>query len=78
MKLIGIADTTFARYDMAKSIVDELNSTGTGFRVSRYTVPGIKDLPVASLMLFNSGCDIVIACGMPGKKPVDKWKLNEY
>ena len=72
MKLIGIADTTFARYDMAKSIVDELNSTGTGFRVSRYTVPGIKDLPVASLMLFNSGCDIVIACGMPGKKPVDK------
>ncbi len=72
MKLIGIADTTFARYDMAKSIIEELGATGTGFRISRYTVPGIKDLPVASLLLFNTGCDIVIACGMPGRKPVDK------
>ena len=72
MKLIGVADTTFARYDMAKSIIDELGATGTGFKISRYTVPGIKDLPVASLLLFNRGCDIVIACGMPGRKPVDK------
>ncbi len=72
MKIIGIADTTFARYDMGSSIIDELNSAGTGFRTVRYTVPGIKDLPVACLILFNSGCDIVIACGMPGKKPVDK------
>jgi riboflavin synthase len=72
MKMIGIADTTFARYDMGRSIEDELGKTGTGFRTIRYTVPGIKDLPVASLILFEKGADIVIACGMPGKKPVDK------
>jgi riboflavin synthase len=72
MKLIGIADTTFARVNMYNSVMDELSKTGTGFRTMHYTVPGIKDLPVASLILFNSGCDIVIACGMPGRKPIDK------
>ena len=72
MKIIGIADTTFARYDMGKSAEDELGKTGTGFRIIKYTVPGIKDLPVASLILFRKNADIVIACGMPGKKPVDK------
>ena len=72
MKIIGVADTTFARFDMGASAIDELNSIGTGFRILRYTVPGIKDLPVASSILFSRGCDIVIACGMPGAKPVDK------
>lgn len=72
MKTIGIADTTFARYDMARSIESQLSQTGTGYRTERYTVPGIKDLPVACLILFKKGCDIVIACGMPGPKPVDK------
>ena len=72
MKIIGVADTTFARFDMGASAIDELNSMGTGFRILRYTVPGIKDLPVASSILFSRGCDIVIACGMPGPKPVDK------
>ncbi|MHB1708236.1 MAG: riboflavin synthase [Thermoplasmataceae archaeon] len=72
MKVIGVADTTFARFDMGASVIDELNSMGTGFRILRYTVPGIKDLPVASSILFSRGCDIVIACGMPGPKPVDK------
>ena len=46
MKRIGIVDTTFARYDMAKSAVDRLRSIGTGYRIIRRTVPGIKDLPV--------------------------------
>ncbi len=72
MKIIGIADTTFARYDMGNSIEDELGKTGTGFRIERYTVPGIKDLPVACMMLFERGADLVVACGMPGRKPVDK------
>ncbi len=73
MKIIGIADTTFARYDMAASAVDELNAIGTGFRIERYTVPGIKDLPVACIKLFEElECDIVLAMGMPGKMPVDK------
>ena len=47
MKRIGIADTTFARYDMGKSAIDELKSNKAGYKIIRYTVPGIKDLPVA-------------------------------
>jgi riboflavin synthase len=72
MKTIGVADTTFARFNMGESVISELNQIGTGFRILRYTVPGIKDLPVASAILFSKGCDIVVACGMPGPKPVDK------
>lgn len=78
MKKIGIADTTFARYDMGKSAIDELRSNKTGFRIIRYTVPGIKDLPVACKKLFEEKeCDIVIALGMPGSKPIDKQCAHE-
>ncbi|UCH90296.1 MAG: riboflavin synthase [Thermoplasmata archaeon] len=78
MKIIGVADTTFARFDMANSVIDELNSIGTGFRIERYTVPGIKDLPVACKMLFDDrNCDMVIALGMPGPKPIDKQCAHE-
>ncbi len=73
MKKIGIADTTFARYDMARSAINELESTGTGFQIIRYTVPGIKDLPVAcKKLIIEQGCDIVMALGMPGRKRLDK------
>jgi riboflavin synthase len=78
MKLIGIADTTFARYDMGTSAIDELKSNRTGFKIIRYTVPGIKDLPVACKKLFEEqNCDIVIALGMPGSKPIDKQCAHE-
>lgn len=78
MKRIGIADTTFARFDMAKSAVDELKSNATGFKIVRYTVPGIKDLPVACKKLFEEqDCDIVMALGMPGPKPIDKQCAHE-
>ncbi|MGM0510920.1 MAG: riboflavin synthase [Thermoplasmatota archaeon] len=72
MKKIGVADTTFARYDMYSSVVDQLEKTGTGFTTERYTVPGIKDLAIASQKLINNGCDLVIALGMPGPEPIDK------
>jgi len=78
MKIIGIADTTFARFDMAKSAIDELKSNKTGFKIIRYTVPGIKDLPVACKKLFQEkNCDIVMALGMPGSKPIDKQCAHE-
>jgi riboflavin synthase len=78
MKMIGIADTTFARYDMGKSTIDELKSNKTGLKIIRYTVPGIKDLPVACKKLFEEkNCDIVIALGMPGSKPIDKQCAHE-
>jgi riboflavin synthase len=72
LKIIGVVDTTFARYDMGRAAIDELRSNGIGFTISRYTVPGIKDIPVACEILFKEGADIIIALGMPGKMPVDK------
>jgi len=78
MKKIGVADTTFARFDMAKSAIDEISSNATGFKIIRYTVPGIKDLPVACKKLFEElHCDIIIALGMPGGKPIDKQCAHE-
>lgn len=69
---IGIVDTTFARFDMGRVAEEELKAVGTGFRIRRRTVPGIKDLPVACVNLIDEGCDIVLALGMPGPLPVDK------
>lgn len=78
MKIIGIADTTFARYDMGHSAIDELQKAGTGFRIVRYTVPGVKDLPVACKKLIEEQhCDIVMALGMPGPKQKDKMCAHE-
>jgi len=78
VKRIGVADTTFARVDMGGHTVDQLKRTGTGFKVERYTVPGVKDLPVAAKRLIEErGCDIVIALGMPGPEQIDKMCAHE-
>ncbi|HTX44331.1 MAG TPA: riboflavin synthase [Methanocella sp.] len=77
MAKIGIADTTFARYDMGGAAIDELRKNCSA-KIERYTVPGIKDLPVACKKLFDEHhCDIVMALGMPGSKPVDKTCAHE-
>ncbi|EMR74100.1 riboflavin synthase alpha chain [Thermoplasmatales archaeon SCGC AB-539-N05] len=78
MKRIGIVDTTFARYDMGKSAIDELKSNSNGLKIIHYTVPGVKDLSVACKKLFEEqDCDIVMALGMPGSKPIDKQCAHE-
>ncbi len=74
---VGIADTTFARIDMGKIAIDELRRI-CSLPYVRYTVPGIKDLPVAAKKLIEEkGCEIVIALGMPGPKPIDKQCAHE-
>lgn len=78
MKKIGIIDTTFARYDMAKDAIDEIKKNATNVEIERYTVPGIKDLPVAAKKLIEERqCDIVMAFGMPGKEMIDKQCAHE-
>ena len=78
MKKIGIVDTTFARYDMGHAAIDELKSNATGLKIVRYTVPGIKDIPVACKILFEEkNCDLILAFGMPGPKPIDKQCAHE-
>ena len=78
MKRIGVADTTFARVDMGAIAIDELKKLGTGFKVERYTVPGVKDLPVACKKLFSERqCDLIMALGMPGGQEIDKVCAHE-
>lgn len=77
MKRIGVADTTFARTDMAAAAIEELERRGS-YDVERYTVPGVKDLPVAcKLLIEEHGCDIVMALGMPGPEEIDKTCAHE-
>ncbi len=78
MKTVGVADTTFARVDMARHAVRALKGRGTGFKVVRRTVPGIKDLPVACRRLFlDDGADLCLALGMPGKAEYDRTCAHE-
>ncbi len=78
MKRIGVVDTTFARVDMASSAVARLKAAGTGFRIVRATVPGIKDLPVACRRLFREeNVDLCLALGMPGKADYDRTCAHE-
>jgi riboflavin synthase len=78
MKRVGVVDTTFARVDMARPAVRALQAQGTGFKVIRRTVPGIKDLPVACRKLFlEEGVDLCLALGMPGRAEYDRTCAHE-
>lgn len=75
---IGIVDTTFARLNMGRIAEEELKAQGTGFKIVRYTVPGIKDTPVASKKLIEEeDCELVMALGMPGSNEIDKVCAHE-
>ncbi len=75
---IGIADTMFARVDMFKIAKKALEDSMESYRIERYTVPGVKDLPVACKKLFEeNNCDICLALGMPGDKEIDKICAHE-
>ena len=77
MPTIGIVDTTFARFDMGRAAIDEIQQNAS-VNIRRATVPGIKDLPVASKKLIEEeGCDIIIALGMPGAQEKDKVCAHE-
>lgn len=77
MKRIGIADTTFARVDMARAAIHAIKKEASA-EIVRYTVPGIKDLPVAAKKLLEEEkCDIVMALGMPGGAEKDKVCAHE-
>lgn len=76
--ILGICDTTFARCDMAKFAIQKINSNYSDIKMIRKTVPGIKDLPLAcKILLEKEECNICIAIGMPGPKPIDKQCAHE-
>ena len=81
MNRIGVVDTMFARYDMGAEAIEELSQCpgyARRFEVLRRTVPGFKDLAVASKKLIeDESCKIVVALGMPGKEAIDKVCAHE-
>lgn len=75
---VGIADTMFARVDMARFALDTIKKNARNAKIERYTVPGIKDLPVACKKLIEEhACDIVLALGWVGRMPVDEVCASE-
>lgn len=73
MTKYGIVDTTFSRVDMGAFAYDTIRREDPDGQILRYTVPGIKDLPVGATKLFESGCDGVITLGWVGKTRLDKY-----
>ena len=74
MTKIGVVDTTFARVDMAKYVIRVLSEEMPDAEITRYTVPGIKDIPVAARkLLIDEKCDAVITLGWGGPSTVDKY-----
>jgi len=71
-KCVGVVDTTFARVDMGSEAVNVLQRLLPGYRVVRWTVPGIKDLPGAAARLLDEGCEGVITLGWVGAREADK------
>ncbi len=71
---IGVVDTTFSRVDMARYAIKVIQENLPEAKIIRYTVPGIKDIPVAARnLIMNEGCDAVITLGWVGAKQVDKY-----
>lgn len=70
--IVGVVDTTFARVDMAKHAIEVIRRHIPHVRIIRYTVPGIKDVPVATKKVLEEA-DIAITFGWVGPKPVDKY-----
>jgi riboflavin synthase len=78
MAKIGVADTTFSRVNMFSFVVQQLKESNFSGEIERYTVPGVKDLPLACKKLIEEfHCDIVLALGMPGKERIDKTCSHE-
>lgn len=70
---IGVVDTTFSRVDMARHAIEAIKEAAPEAEIVRYTVPGIKDVPVAALKLLeDEGCDGVITLGWVGGSLTDK------
>ena len=75
---IGICETTFARFDMATVAMDEIKGQISNITYIRRTVPGVKDLPVASKKLIEEeDCELVMAYGLPGPEEIDKICAHE-
>lgn len=71
-RCVGVIDTTFARVDMGSVALQVLREMLPGYRIIRWTVPGIKDLPGAARRMLDQGCEAAITLGWVGRREADK------
>lgn len=70
---IGIVDTTFSSIDTASIALKEIRRLASRVEIRRYTVPGIRDTPLACKALIEKErCGTVLVTGMVSKKGVEK------
>lgn len=69
--VVGIVDTTFARVDMARYAIEVLTQHIPDIKIVRYTVPGVKDIPIAAKKVLNQA-DIAMTFAWIGPSLVDK------
>jgi len=69
---IGVVDTTFARVDMARPAIEVIMENIPRAKIIRYTVPGIKDIPVAAKKVLEKA-DIAMTLGWVGASLIDKY-----
>lgn len=75
---IGIVDTTFSVIDSASIATNEIHRLASKVKISKYTVPGVRDIPLACKILIERGkCDIVLATGMLSSKGIEKQIENQ-
>ncbi|MUN28286.1 riboflavin synthase [Sulfuracidifex metallicus] len=73
MRKYGVVDTTFSRVNMGDIAERTIKKEDNDCEIKRYTVPGIKDLPVAAKKLIDWGSDGVITLGWVGRTQLDKY-----
>ena len=68
----------FARINMFAIAKKAIEDSEESIKIERYSVPGVKDLPVACKKLLEEhNCDICLALGMPGPEKIDKTCAHE-
>jgi len=75
---IGVVDTTFSNIDTASPAIKEIKRLANKVEIRRYTVPGLRDVPVAcKLLIEKEKCGIVLATGMVSRRGVEKQVENQ-
>jgi len=75
---IGVIDTTFSNIDTASIAIKEIKRLANQVTIKRYTVPGLRDIPLAcKILIEREKCGIVLATGMVSKKGAEKQVENQ-
>jgi riboflavin synthase len=75
---IGVIDTTFSSIDTASIAIKEIKRLANQVTIRRYTVPGLRDIPLAcKILIEREKCGIVLATGMVSRKGAEKQVENQ-